>query len=95
MQYGFRKGRSTSQPFFLCRRSQDLAEAFKKKLTLVFLDWEKAFDNVYQDELLNALGRMNVPKEMLDMIKILYENPQVRVKDREGNLLIESKQNGN
>ena len=27
---------------------------------------------------------MNIPGEMLDMIKILYENPQFRIKDREG-----------
>ena len=69
MQYGFRKGRSTSQPLFLCRRIQDLSEAFKKKLTLVFLDWEKAFDNIYQDELINALRRMSIPEEMLEIIK--------------------------
>ena len=27
---------------------------------------------------------MNIPEEMLDMIKILYENPQFRIKDMEG-----------
>jgi len=94
MQYGFRKGRSTSQPLFLCRRIQDLSEAFKKKLTLVFLDWEKAFDNIYQDELINALGRMNIPEEMLEMIKILYDNPQFRIKDREGKSTYRTQQTG-
>ena len=50
----------------------------------MFLDWEKAFDKVYQDELMNALSRLNIPPEMLRMIHQLYDHPQFIIKDREG-----------
>ena len=46
-QYGFRKGRSTSQAIHLARRLQDYAEKSHSSSTLILLDWEKAFDKVY------------------------------------------------
>ena len=61
-QYGFRKCRSTSQPFFITRRMQDQAEQAKDKLFLVFLDWEKAFDKVDQEKLLAAMRRLGLPE---------------------------------
>ena len=43
-QYGFRKGRSTSEPMFIQRRQQDLVHAKRNHaLHMVFLDWAKAF----------------------------------------------------
>ena len=48
LQYGFRAKRSTSQPLFIARRIQDYVEAAGDKLTMVFLDWEKAFDKIDQ-----------------------------------------------
>ena len=57
LQYGFRKARSTSQPLFIARRIQDFAEAAGDKLFLVFLDWEKAFDEIDQEMMISAIGR--------------------------------------
>ena len=62
-QFGYRKARSTSQPLYITRRLQDYAEAYEEKLLMIFLDWEKAFDKVYQDELINAIRRMNIPEK--------------------------------
>ena len=45
-QFGFRKGRSTSEALFCVRRLQDLGEAGLEDIILIFLDWEKAFDKV-------------------------------------------------
>ena len=83
-QYGFRKCRSTSQPLFITRRMQDQAEQSKEKLFLVFLDWEKAFDKVDQEKLLEAMKRLGLPDKMLKVLASFYVNPQFRVKDREG-----------
>ena len=49
---------------FICRRLQDIAERSDEPLTMIFLDWEKAFDKVYQDELINAVRRLNIPEKM-------------------------------
>ena len=45
-QFGFRKGRSTSEALFCVRRLQDLGEAGLENIIPIFLDWEKAFDKV-------------------------------------------------
>ena len=84
LQYGFRQKRSTNQALFICRRLQDIAESGGSKLTLLFLDWEKAFDQIYQDELVNAVRRMNLPQEITDMIQVLYDGLKFRIKGREG-----------
>ena len=36
---------------------------------MIFLDWEKAFDKIDHDKMFQALQRLNIPKEMIDMIK--------------------------
>ena len=47
-QYGFRPRKSTSQAIFLTRRLMDLAERQGTNMSLVLLDWEKAFDKIDQ-----------------------------------------------
>ena len=63
---------------------QDQAEQSNEKLFLVFLDWEKAFDEVDQEKLLQAMKRFDLPQKMIDVLASFYVNPQFRVKDREG-----------
>ena len=47
LQFGFRKGRSTSEAIYVDRRLQDLVDAKKiQVLYLIFLDWNKAFDKI-------------------------------------------------
>ena len=41
---------------------------------MVVLDWEKAFDKVYQDELINAVRRMNIPDEITRALETFYDN---------------------
>ena len=83
-QYGFRKKRSTAQPIFATRRSMDRAEAAGDPLFLIFLDWEKAFDKLDQEELVNAIRRMNVPQQILQEIEKIYQSPKFNIKDIEG-----------
>ena len=45
---------------------------------------EKAFDKVLQDELINAIRRMNIPDKILKILQKFYENPRFRIKDRQG-----------
>ena len=64
-QYGFRKCRSTSQTLLITRRLQDQAEQTGDKLFLVFLDWEKVFDDkVDQEKLIEAMTRLGLPQKM-------------------------------
>ena len=54
-QFGFRRSRSTAEPFFCVRRLQDLGEAGHENIILIFLDWEKAFDKVNPTKLIETL----------------------------------------
>ena len=44
-QYGHRKGKSTAEPIFIARRTQDLAERTGRPLYMLALDYSKAFDS--------------------------------------------------
>ena len=68
-QFGFRGKRSTSQALFITRRLQDISEEAGDALTLTFLDWEKAFDEVDQKELPKAINRLNVPEKSSASLK--------------------------
>ena len=83
-QHGFRSKRSTAQPLFIARRLIDIAEAAGEDLFLVFLDWEKAFDTIDQEELINAVWRMNVPDETIKELSAMYTSIKFRIKDGEG-----------
>ena len=48
-------------------------------LHLLFLDWEKAFDKVNQDGLMEAMERMNVDPKLIRLTKQLYKNPTFQV----------------
>jgi len=46
---------------------------------MIMLDWEKAFDKVNQEKMFQALERLNIPSEIITMIKALYTEPYFRV----------------
>ena len=50
-QYGFRAKRSTAEALYITRRIQDFYETHGEILFMLFLDWEKAFDKVYQKKI--------------------------------------------
>ena len=79
-QYGFRKSRSTTIPLACVRRILERAEATQDPIYLVFLDWEKAFDRVKQDKLLESLERMGFPVKYIAAIRSFYSNPSFAVK---------------
>ena len=78
-QSGFRRKRSTIDPIYCVRRLQDLAESGKDRMVMIFLDWEKAFDKIDHDKMFHALERLNIPKDIIDMIKGMYTDTYFRV----------------
>ena len=52
-----------------------------EELYIIFLDWEKAFD---QPEMINAVLHMNVPQQTVEKLKRIYENIQFCIRDSEG-----------
>ena len=62
MQLGFKKGRSTSQPLQIVRRTAEIVEEPGAAMYMLLIDWEKAFDKVDQERLIFALERMGIPQ---------------------------------
>ena len=91
-QFGFRKGKSTSQPLFIYRRIQELHEESGDTFHTLLLDWEKAFDKVDQTRLVQALSRLGIPPKILRLITAIYDNPKFTVTEGEHNST-ERKQN--
>ena len=50
---------------------------------LLFLDFEKAFDRVDHNFMLNVLDRMAFPVEFINWIKLLYTDPKFKIKSTE------------
>ena len=51
---------------------------------MVFLDWEKAFDKVDQEKLIEAMERLRVPPKIIAILTNFYLNRRFRVKHIEG-----------
>ena len=75
-QFGFRKKRSTAQPIHVYRRIQEMHEEARIELITILLDWEKAFDNIHQGKLLEALRRIGIPDEIVRVIESMYRAPR-------------------
>jgi len=78
-QYGFRAGKSTSDAIHIIRRIMDMAERAGENINLLLIDWEKAFDKISHDGLINAPARMEVPQKYINIIRNIYENAFFRV----------------
>ena len=68
-QFGFRKGHSAEDAVFITLRKIEQACAQRNgQLRLLALDWQKAFDSINLDSLLDALRRFGLPDFCLQMI---------------------------
>ena len=81
-QYGFRKGRGTTDALFITRRIMDAALDDKEgPLYVILLDWSKAFDRISSRALVVALSKFGVPRSMVAMIKGIYAARTFSVRD--------------
>ena len=81
-QFGFRSKCSTEDAIYIARRRIELAKAQRNgKISLLALDWAKAFDSLHVDALLDALRRFGLPQELLDFMGNVMESRQFYVQD--------------
>ena len=81
-QYGFRRKCSTSDAIFVARRRIELAVAQKYgRVSLLALDWSKAFDSVNLSSLLDALRRFGISDVFVEWVGALMRGRQFYVSD--------------
>ena len=77
-QNGFRIGRSCIDNVFMIKLIQKRRE-FNLETHMAFLDLEKAFDSVNQNQLWQILNRRGIPYHLIEVIKSLHTNSSVQI----------------
>lgn len=70
-QAGFRRGRSTTEQIFNLRVLCEKYSQHQQDLYHVFIDFEKAFDRVWQDALWATMKKYNMGQKIINTIKQL------------------------
>jgi len=80
MQFGFRRGRGTTDAIFIVRQMQEKFLAKKQEVWMAFVDLEKAFDRVPREVVWWALRKMKVDEWLVRVIQAMYEEVSTAVK---------------
>jgi len=73
-QYGFRKKSSTREPIFGLSIKAERCIEVQKDLYICFVDYEKDFDRIKQENLINILTEVDLDNNDLIIIKNSYWN---------------------
>src|SRR5215469_12076503 len=82
-QCGFRQGRSCTDVIFTVQQIIAKRKEHNLPLFLLFIDYEKAYDNVNRDKLWEMMEN-KIPNYLLNTIKCIYINTKVRIKFNDG-----------
>lgn len=72
LQFGFRTRHSTTQPIFCLRRIIAYLERGDGDGLILLIDWEKAFDKIYQSRIWETMARYGVPDALINATRSLY-----------------------
>ena len=74
-RFGFRKSRSIVEAIFVARRRIELAIAQRSgRVSLLALDWAKAFDSVHIERMLHAMRRFGIPDGFCKLVGAAMRN---------------------
>ena len=82
-QCGFRKGRICIDAIFTVQYIMEKRKEHNLPLLLLFIDYEKAYDNVSRGKLWEMMDN-KIPNYLLNTIKCIYRNTKVRIKFNDG-----------
>ena len=84
LQSGFRSGRSTTEQIMMLCILLDAARTQKRYLTIVFVDYSKAFDSVDRRAIPVVLRHYSVPDQVVADVMQLYHGPSAAASARFG-----------
>ena len=79
-QHGFRRNRSTASQILTIRRILEGVRAKNLQVTLLFVDFTKAFDFIHRGKMEQILLAYGIPKETVAAIMIPYRNTKVKIR---------------
>ena len=83
-QNGFRRNRSTTSQILTIRRILKGVRVKNQQVTLLFVDFTKAFDSIHRGKMEQILLAYGLPKETVAAKTILYRNTKVKVRSPDG-----------
>ena len=83
-QNGFRRNRYTTSQILTIHRILEGVRAKNQQVTLLFVDFTKAFDSIHRGKMEQTLQAYGLPKETVAAITILYRNTKVKVHSPDG-----------
>ena len=83
-QFGFRTGKSTTEPVFVLRQLQEKCREKNKDLHMVFVDLEKIFDRIPRDLIWWCLRKKVVPEENVSIVQDMYKSSKTQVLTKKG-----------
>ena len=72
MQFGFMKGKGTTDAFFMARQMQENFRVKGKKLYFGFVELEKAFDRVPREVISWAMRKLGVEEWLVSAVMSMY-----------------------
>ena len=78
-QCSFRKGRSCTDAIFTMQQIMEKRKEHNLPLFLLFIDYEKAYDNVNRDKPWEMMDN-TIPNYLVNIIKCIYRNTKIRIK---------------
>ena len=79
-QAGFRSGYSTTDHLQVLNQLIEKSNEYKEPLYIAFVDYEKAFDSVEHEDILNALEKHQIPTVYIETLASMYRNGTAQVK---------------
>ena len=83
-QNGFRRNRSTASQILTIRSILECVRAKNLQVTILFVDFTKAFDSIHRGKMEQILLAYGIPKETVAAIMIFYRNTNVKVRSPDG-----------
>ena len=83
-QNGFRRNRSATSQILTIRRILEGVREKNLQVTLLFVDFTKAFDFIHRGKMEKILLAYGIPKETLAAITILCRNTKMKVRSPDG-----------
>jgi len=85
MQFGFMKGKETTDAIFMARQMQENLNVKGKKLYFGFVDLEKAFDRVPRKVISWAMCKLGVQEWLVSAVMSMYTGAKIVVRTVNGN----------
>ena len=85
MQFGFMKGKGTTDAIFMARQMQENFRVKGKKLYFGFVDLEQAFDRVPREVISSAMHKLGVEEWLVSAVVSMYTGAKTVVRTVYGN----------